>query len=233
MGNQVIITQHQASAVARTPVACHVHSCTTKQSNGKNFTPTLAPPTFPAYSTLVVKLQHPHISDLDYVPNPLFPGMLGTTNNSGAICTACNINKTARIVPVTPVLSSPSPVTQLCSSLQGLCVLSQPAVVAKAALFFRTYMNTFSNLRCSISVWQIKIYFSLQASIYYTWARASIWCSRIGLFPNSTKGFGSESVNGRSRVPNPPTRIRAFIWCILRWGMRSYFQIISAMLIFR
>lgn len=33
----------------------------------------------------------------------------------------------------------------------------------------------------------------------------------MGLLPNSTSGLGRESVRGRKRVPNPPTRINAFI----------------------
>jgi hypothetical protein len=33
----------------------------------------------------------------------------------------------------------------------------------------------------------------------------------MGLFANSTKGFGHVNVSGLSRVPNPPTRIKAFI----------------------
>merc|ERR550519_2585418 len=41
--------------------------------------------------------------------------------------------------------------------------------------------------------------------------RASTWCSRIGLFANSTRGFGFVSVSGLNRVPYPPTRIKAFM----------------------
>lgn len=33
----------------------------------------------------------------------------------------------------------------------------------------------------------------------------------MALFAKGTIGFGSDSVNGRRRVPKPPTRIRAFI----------------------
>ena len=33
----------------------------------------------------------------------------------------------------------------------------------------------------------------------------------MGLFANSTSGFGTERVSGRSLVPNPPTSINAFI----------------------
>lgn len=49
-----------------------------------------------------------------------------------------------------------------------------------------------------------------------TWARASTWCSRIGLLQNSTSGLGTLRVSGRSRVPNPPTRIRAFMLIAVR-----------------
>ena len=47
---------------------------------------------------------------------------------------------------------------------------------------------------------------------FITSARASIWWSRMGLFPNSTSGLGRERVSGRNLVPKPPTRIRAFIF---------------------
>mmetsp|Transcript_14178 Transcript_14178/g.36563 ORF Transcript_14178/g.36563 Transcript_14178/m.36563 type:complete len:203 (+) Transcript_14178:832-1440(+) len=40
---------------------------------------------------------------------------------------------------------------------------------------------------------------------------ASIWCRIIGLFAKSTSGLGTDRVRGRSRVPNPPTKIMAFI----------------------
>ena len=40
---------------------------------------------------------------------------------------------------------------------------------------------------------------------------ASIWWHSIGLFPKSTIGFGTLRVKGRSLVPKPPTKIRAFI----------------------
>lgn len=33
----------------------------------------------------------------------------------------------------------------------------------------------------------------------------------MGLLQNSTSGFGTERLRGRSLVPNPPTRIRALI----------------------
>jgi hypothetical protein len=39
----------------------------------------------------------------------------------------------------------------------------------------------------------------------------SIWWIIIGLLQNSTNGFGQLSVRGLSRVPKPPTRMRAFI----------------------
>lgn len=39
---------------------------------------------------------------------------------------------------------------------------------------------------------------------------ASTWCITMGLFTNSTSGFGFVKVRGRSLVPNPPTRINAF-----------------------
>ena len=45
----------------------------------------------------------------------------------------------------------------------------------------------------------------------YTFASASTWWRSIGLFPNSTSGFGRLSVKGRNLVPKPPTNIRAFI----------------------
>jgi hypothetical protein len=44
-----------------------------------------------------------------------------------------------------------------------------------------------------------------------TSTNALTWCSIIGIFANSTNGFGLLKVNGLSRVPNPPTRIKAFI----------------------
>jgi hypothetical protein len=47
----------------------------------------------------------------------------------------------------------------------------------------------------------------------HTFTSASIWCSRMGLLQNSTKGLGLVKVKGRSRVPKPPTRIRAFSVC--------------------
>ena len=37
------------------------------------------------------------------------------------------------------------------------------------------------------------------------------WCMTIGMLAKGTSGLGSESVSGRSRVPKPPTRIKAFI----------------------
>ena len=40
---------------------------------------------------------------------------------------------------------------------------------------------------------------------------ASIWCKIIGLFAKSTRGLGTERVSGLSLVPNPPTRMMAFI----------------------
>jgi hypothetical protein len=33
----------------------------------------------------------------------------------------------------------------------------------------------------------------------------------MGLLQNSTQGFGTLSVSGRKRVPNPPTKISAFM----------------------
>lgn len=33
----------------------------------------------------------------------------------------------------------------------------------------------------------------------------------MGLFAKSTRGFGTLNVSGRSRVPNPPTRMSAFM----------------------
>ena len=44
-----------------------------------------------------------------------------------------------------------------------------------------------------------------------TLTSAWIWCKIIGSFANGTRGFGTVSVNGRRRVPKPPTRINAFI----------------------
>ena len=44
-----------------------------------------------------------------------------------------------------------------------------------------------------------------------TFTSASTWCSRMGLLQKSTSGLGTLSVSGRSRVPYPPTRIKAFM----------------------
>lgn len=41
--------------------------------------------------------------------------------------------------------------------------------------------------------------------------KVGTWCKIIGLLANSTSGFGTLRVSGLSRVPNPPTRISAFI----------------------
>ena len=56
----------------------------------------------------------------------------------------------------------------------------------------------------------------MELFILLTWltpasTSASIWWSIIGLLANSTSGLALDSVNGRSRVPYPPTNIRAFI----------------------
>lgn len=37
----------------------------------------------------------------------------------------------------------------------------------------------------------------------------------IGLSPNSTRGFGLDRVRGRNLVPNPPLKIKAFIFGLL------------------
>jgi len=37
----------------------------------------------------------------------------------------------------------------------------------------------------------------------------------MGLLAKSTRGFGKLRVNGLNRVPNPPTRMRAFILILL------------------
>ncbi len=50
-----------------------------------------------------------------------------------------------------------------------------------------------------------------QAGAWPHTARTSIWWIIIGLFAKSTIGLGTVSVSGRSRVPYPPTRIKAFI----------------------
>lgn len=44
-----------------------------------------------------------------------------------------------------------------------------------------------------------------------TFTSASTWCSRMGLLQKSTSGLGTLRVSGRSRVPYPPTRIKAFM----------------------
>lgn len=44
-----------------------------------------------------------------------------------------------------------------------------------------------------------------------TWTRASTWCITMGIFANGTRGLGNDSVSGLNRVPNPPTRINAFM----------------------
>lgn len=46
---------------------------------------------------------------------------------------------------------------------------------------------------------------------FHTSTRASTWWRRMGLLQNSTRGLGTLRVSGRSRVPYPPTRIRAFM----------------------
>lgn len=43
----------------------------------------------------------------------------------------------------------------------------------------------------------------------------SIYHSTIGLPQKGTRGFGREIVRGLNRVPNPPTKIKAFI--IIKW----------------
>ena len=48
---------------------------------------------------------------------------------------------------------------------------------------------------------------------------ASTWCITIGMLQNGTSGFGSDSVSGRSRVPNPPTRMSAFIFVVCVCGV--------------
>jgi hypothetical protein len=37
------------------------------------------------------------------------------------------------------------------------------------------------------------------------------WCKIMGLLAKSTRGLGTLSVSGLSRVPNPPTKIKAFM----------------------
>jgi hypothetical protein len=37
------------------------------------------------------------------------------------------------------------------------------------------------------------------------------WCKIMGLLAKSTSGLGTLRVSGRSLVPNPPTRIKAFM----------------------
>lgn len=51
----------------------------------------------------------------------------------------------------------------------------------------------------------------IETKFVLTSTSASTWCSIIGLFPNSTSGFGTLRVKGRSLVPYPPTKMRAFI----------------------
>ena len=41
-------------------------------------------------------------------------------------------------------------------------------------------------------------------------SRETMWCI-IGLFMTGTMGFGVLQVRGRSRVPNPPAMMTAFI----------------------
>jgi hypothetical protein len=37
------------------------------------------------------------------------------------------------------------------------------------------------------------------------------WCKIMGLLAKSTRGLGTLNVSGLSRVPNPPTKIKAFM----------------------
>ena len=53
-----------------------------------------------------------------------------------------------------------------------------------------------------------------------TAAKASTWCSSIGLLANSTRGLGRLNVKGRSLVPYPPTRISAFILSLCAAGWK-------------
>jgi hypothetical protein len=41
-----------------------------------------------------------------------------------------------------------------------------------------------------------------------TFAKASIWCTIMGLFAKGTSGLGKESVKGLKRVPNPAAMLR-------------------------
>lgn len=45
----------------------------------------------------------------------------------------------------------------------------------------------------------------------------------MGLLAKSTSGFGTLRVKGRSRVPNPPTRISAFILISKKCFSYTYF----------
>lgn len=44
------------------------------------------------------------------------------------------------------------------------------------------------------------------------------------MLPNSTSGLGRERVSGLNRVPNPPTRIKAFIWLARENSKRAQVQ---------
>lgn len=57
------------------------------------------------------------------------------------------------------------------------------------------------------------------AAMGLTSARAWIWCCTIGLLAKSTSGLGLLRVRGRSRVPKPPTRIKAFMVQRSRGGL--------------
>ena len=51
----------------------------------------------------------------------------------------------------------------------------------------------------------------MRGEVTRTATSASIWCSTMAKLQNSTSGLGLVNVSGRRRVPNPPTRISAFI----------------------
>lgn len=105
-------------------------------------------------------------------------------------------------LPSSPGLSSLSPAALTCSSLLGSHGPLRPG-------------NTQRHRKRKKEEGQIStvswIYHESRLHTSHTFTSASTWCSRMGLLQNSTSGLGTLSVSGRSRVPYPPTRIKAFM----------------------
>lgn len=126
-----------------------------------------------------------------------------------------------------PGLSFLSPGAQTCSSLPEPRGSPRPAThTEKQSIGVRIPIRVTFRISCVgfPKFWRLRRVGSWLHTDWspspHTLTSASTWCSRMGLLQNSTSGLGTLRVSGRSRVPYPPTRIKAFIFSLeilARW----------------